>query len=317
MKVDRPTESELQPLLQALLSHLDDQQRQQRLQQLAAVSYAQVINNQSDLLSGLWLLREEQNPVAAIWTQRTAGRTAILGHPVRLLAAPGEQNWSTRPLTADDPAFEPLAQTTCQWLDQSSVVMTQLVIDPDEIPHAHRWQAHGFAHLVDLLYLMQKVDPQSSSVPATVEIENVSPIDQPQRWVQLLEATYEQTMDCPELNGKRQTLDTLEGYRETATFVPEGWWIGQVDQQDCGCLIVADHPESDVLELVYIGIHPDFRGRGLGQQFLQKLLFFSANHQRAHVLAAVDKRNLPALKLYRRLGFSLITERSVWARFHP
>ena len=41
------------------------------------------------------------------------------------------------------------------------------------------------------------------------------------RLVRLIEATYEETLDCPQLNDVRPTEDVLEGYRQTGEFDPE------------------------------------------------------------------------------------------------
>ena len=57
------------------------------------------------------------------------------------------------------------------------------------------------------------------------------------------------------------------------------------------------------LELAYMGIHPHFRGKGLGRLLLLRGLAQARREGFASVTLAVDSNNGPALSLYESMGF--------------
>ena len=77
--------------------------------------------------------------------------------------------------------------------------------------------------------------------------------------------SYEGTLDCPALNGVRDLPDVLASYRACGEFDPaERWFIACRGERDVGCLLLADHPDADQWEIVYVGLVPEERGRGSG-----------------------------------------------------
>ena len=78
-----------------------------------------------------------------------------------------------------------------------------------------------------------------------------------ERLKKLIDATYQNSLDCPKLNDVRDMEAVLEGYQSSGVFWPELWSIVQFDGQDVGCLLLADHPEYDNVELVYMGVAPE------------------------------------------------------------
>ncbi len=60
--------------------------------------------------------------------------------------------------------------------------------------------------------------------------------------------------------------------------------------------------------IMTFAVDPDFRSRGLGRLFLQKVI--EDLSRRAEVISLdVRKSNLPAIKLYRSVGFTVVRER--------
>ena len=84
-----------------------------------------------------------------------------------------------------------------------------------------------------------------------------------------------------------------------------------LENTDVGCLLLADHPSQDQLELVYMGLVPSARGRGWGESSFAKLCRVARNCGRARVVLAVDSANWPALAMYRRAGFAEFERRTV------
>jgi mycothiol synthase len=61
--------------------------------------------------------------------------------------------------------------------------------------------------------------------------------------------------------------------------------------------------------LVYIGLAPQVRGRGLGTILVQQALSTAAEDNRRRLTLAVDSSNQPALRLYFRHGFQKMAEK--------
>jgi GNAT superfamily N-acetyltransferase len=119
----------------------------------------------------------------------------------------------------------------------------------------------------------------------------------------IVERTYVGSLDCPVLEGMRSISDVLDEYASVGTHRPELWSLAEADEGDVGCLLLADHPEQDQLELVYMGLVPEVRGRGWGEELAREALRQAARHRRSRVVAAVDGKNTPAVELYCRNGY--------------
>lgn len=319
MLVNRPTRSEWLPLLHALTAHLEASQQVEQRERFKNESFQSMVSNQSDYLSGLFVVRMQENgsPVAVQWSHRLPGASAVVGVPMSVAVDRGVLQVNPE----CSPAFgRALLQHTCRWLDESGVVLTQRVLESDDPPPGPEWGDLGFDPLVELVYVLKQVPAEFSEKenrPLPFRVESQAGEIDVGAWCAVLERTYQESRDCPELNGRRSTHDALLGYRGTATWLPEGWWIikSASTGDAAGCVILADHPDAGILELVYVGLAPEFRRSGWGGKLLEQIGQFSQRQQRSQIIAAVDSRNLPALKLYRQNGFQAIAGRRVWARF--
>lgn len=126
----------------------------------------------------------------------------------------------------------------------------------------------------------------------------------PHVFLDLLMACHDESLDGPELNGLRTPDEVFEGYMEVAPD-PGQWWFAEQDGQPAGVLLLHGS------EVVFLGVHPHFRRRGIGRQLLQFALQTSA-----HLQLIVDDRNTPALELYQSLGFVETAQQEVllWRR---
>ena len=219
---------------------------------------------------------------------------------------------------------------------RARAILAQALLEPRETDGAQALVAAGFLRLGDLVYmrrplpragpgraLEEAADPEW---PDGLRVASIASLIQgghsPERvdaWLsQALERSYIDTQDCPELCGMRGMADVLESHRAVGVFDPSLWWIVfDRDQTACACMLLSPCPEQDSVELVYLGIGPEARGKGLGSKLLafglrslyDKVLSPDehAGHPRVSgsggVTCAVDTRNTPAMKLYRRAGF--------------
>ena len=107
----------------------------------------------------------------------------------------------------------------------------------------------------------------------------------------------------PELEGVRSLDDIIAGHRATGRFVPDRWRLGQVagEPEAAVVLLLSDIPDRDVWEVVYLGLTPPARGRGLGRAAIAHALELARPHA-SRLELAVDIRNRPATRLYDRVG---------------
>lgn len=117
-----------------------------------------------------------------------------------------------------------------------------------------------------------------------------------------LERSYEQTLDCPELCGLRETADVLESHRLAGEFDPNLWYLVLRGERAVGCAIFTTHRSGTSVELVYLGLAPEVRGLGLGSALLRLGVREARDRGADMITCAVDARNGPALALYQRAG---------------
>lgn len=121
------------------------------------------------------------------------------------------------------------------------------------------------------------------------------------QWQALIETTYVETRDVPELNGIRSIDSTLEGYASILDGSPRSWWVVMHAGQPMGCLLLS--PCGTNCELTYLGFVPEYRGRGLSRRIMEHALAWCRTSGIEKMTLAVDTRNVPAIRLYQAYGF--------------
>ena len=132
------------------------------------------------------------------------------------------------------------------------------------------------------------------SGPLESVLENMTP---------LFERTFEKTNDFPKLVGIVPTASILQSYCEDSGYQPELWFHIRENEQEIGCLILADHAEFGQIELVYMGLFPEHRGKKFAVQIVQFTLWIAKQLGRRMVTVSVDAQNPAAVKAYNRCGF--------------
>jgi GNAT superfamily N-acetyltransferase len=238
---------------------------------------------------------------AALWLQSQVGHTATLWPPV---ASAGVEAAVTAALVDD--ALD-LARS-------QGAVLVQSLLLTDAGDDAQALREAGFVHAADLLYLVSlsgqfpRVEPENALtfVPQTAsDLRRISAI---------VERSYEGTRDCPSLNGVRTIEDVIAGYRSIGRFRPDLWLIARTDDGDAGCVILVDHAPEPTGELVYMGVVPERRGRGLGLEITRYAQWICARESMERLALAVDASNEPALAMYAAAGFVSWDRRSVFVR---
>lgn len=130
----------------------------------------------------------------------------------------------------------------------------------------------------------------------------------------LIEATYERTKDFPELSGVCPAGEVLRGYQEDNIFRPEIWFKIRKDGREIGALILGDHERDRYLELTYMGLIPEARGRGFAREVVEFALGTARDLGRQFVLVSVDVRNDSAYHAYINRGFRPWDRKSLYLR---
>jgi mycothiol synthase len=207
-----------------------------------------------------------------------------------------------------------LLRAAAEWLGQEPVCMAQMLLENASAEDEKTLCEGGFDYLTDLLYLVcLKDDFLQAVLPCPLEFE-VYNSQNHDRLARIVEATYRETLDCPKLNHVRQLDDVLEGYRATGNFLPGFWLIVRYENRDVGCLLLADHPKYENMELVYMGIIPEYRGQHWGSDIARHAQWVARQAGRARLVLAVDASNRPAIEMYASVGFRTWDQRRIYYR---
>lgn len=142
-------------------------------------------------------------------------------------------------------------------------------------------------------------DPGLAASPFELIVEDLTRVEPQSRVCQIIERTYRDTLDCPELDDSRSVDDVVRGYAEAAPLLV---WIMRDGREDAGVLILSDHPANEQTELTYMGLAPEYRGCGGGTKVIDFAIESSAKLGRKRMVLAVDRRNSPAIKHYESAG---------------
>ncbi len=273
-------------------------------------------------LSGLWVARIRSGRIiGAMMTQALAGKVAAVWPPeVR-------PSWRRAPMAAA------LVRSALENLSTRGYRLAQAALDESAGPQAARDLARGgMPHITELLYLERDTttplpwpipgpdhDRREATATATATATAPDFVWRPyapaiaEEFRAVLQATYEGSLDMPELEGTRSLEDILAGHQAAGLFVPARWQLGALaGEPDSGAvLLLNEAPGREAWEVIYLGLTPTARGRGLGRAVIRHALDLARRAGAPVLELAVDLRNSPAVRLYRQTGFTPRDRRSV------
>ena len=252
-------------------------------------------------LEGLFAAQRDERLVGAIWGQVMPGNVGVVW-PAQLIEGEPEATAVA------------LHRALRRHFDDHGVCVAQASITSPDCLSAARLRSDGFTHFADVLYLAVDLDgSEDMNTSSPLEFQPYAETEYA-RFTAVMQRTYEQTLDCPALNGVRAIDDVLVGYRQTGKFRPERWLLVCHDGRDVGCLLLTDHSEQDQWELVYMGICPEARGNGWGRDIARQAIHLATQAGRRRLVLAVDAKNAPALAMYESVGFAAWERRSVFLK---
>lgn len=200
-----------------------------------------------------------------------------------------------------------LVQRAINCGNQLQAALVQTLVEPLRADDLQMFSRGGMRSIGTLAYLelVHRAQPDCAvaEFPANITIHPWDPHDR-HGLEMLLEATYVDSLDCPGLSTLRRTADILDGHLHTGVVDPENWLILRMNGVPAGVSMMSEIPTSNCVELVYFGIAPQARGRGLAGLLLDRALNGIARCSGRTVALACDESNHPAMKLYKSRGFS-------------
>ena len=195
------------------------------------------------------------------------------------------------------------------------LTLVQAILEPGLTDTEALLQRAGFVFLADLLYLQRPVTtPSGPNHPTNLTWLPYGPQTH-QLFLQTIEQTYRQSLDCPALLGRRRLPDILEGHKAASRYDTRRWSLALEHEHPAAVLLLARSPGQPNAEVVYMGVRPEARGRKLGRAVLHRANR-DAHQANAHLVTlAVDAANTPAVRMYQAFGFALKSERRAWVRF--
>jgi ribosomal protein S18 acetylase RimI-like enzyme len=255
---------------------------------------------------------ERSIDLTLMWVAEQAGRLTLAALPI---PSPGRTMLvfaSPAPSRAAEGTVSQLIDATCETAAQNGVHLAQALLDPVDEVGRRVYMAAGFEAMAELIYLN---GPPRADVtapvppPAGLHWEGYTPRNHA-RFAEAILTSYEESLDCPALNGVRDIEDVIEGHKASGVFDPRHWQILCEGDRPVGVLLLADTGRgAEAMELVYLGLAKAARGRKLGEVMMARAMGIVAVFGYQRLTLAVDARNVPALKLYYRQGMNRVASK--------
>jgi ribosomal protein S18 acetylase RimI-like enzyme len=249
--------------------------------------------------SRLLVAREGGAIVGATLAQVLPGATGVLWPPC---AAPG----AGEPQRIEDA----LLHEALAWLRRGGAKLAQAVLAREDTHLGVALVRGGFSRPTELVYF--EFSPGNLPDKSCGDgFENYTKAGAA-TFHDTLMRSHEGTLDFPELDGRRSLREILQGYQAPG-HDPARWWLRRDGRTPTGVLILTAMPGQE-WELSYVGVVPTARRRGHGRALVLKAIAEARSAGAGVLTVSVDARNLPALVLYRTLGFTEIDRRDVYLK---
>ncbi|MBX3443730.1 MAG: GNAT family N-acetyltransferase [Planctomyces sp.] len=206
-----------------------------------------------------------------------------------------------------------LIQGAVERLRLQGVALAQVVLADAERELAARFGECGFRRLTTALILERELLGLAAGAPPSgaLRARACDPERDRADLVRLIERIGVGSLDCPELDPFRPAAAQLDGHRAACAGGASAWWTYAVEGTLAGAAFCAVFPETQTCELLFFGVAPEFRGRGLGRGVLEHVCAVAAG-ERLHLRAAVDSRNSYARSAYAAAGFRESDSVEIW-----
>jgi mycothiol synthase len=247
-------------------------------------------------LDDLWVAERNESIVWAMMPVVSPGRTMLILAPDGVLAPPN---------CAGD-----MIDHVCTQFQARDVQLAQVLLNPEDVASHELYRSRAFVPMAELIYLFRQFRKPVPAPMLSPEYSLQTYSKQSHgRFARVISRTYERSLDCPALNGKRSIDDVLAGHKATGVFDASLWFVVSRDENDLAVLLLSRTSDGDGVELVYLGISPEARGQGLGDFLMEWAAHQTTRLERSRLTLAVDSTNAPAMRLYFRHGMQRLASK--------
>ncbi len=176
----------------------------------------------------------------------------------------------------------------------------QALVEAGDAEAGQALAAAGVPRAATLLALERPAGPEDAGIHPDV----VLTYSQGGDLTELIQRTLEGTSDIPALQEALPGSDILASYRPGAGDPPPHWYRAEAGGEPVGCLLL--NPLADgVLELKYMGVVPEERGKGLGRALMRRAIEEAVQGGFPRMTVMVDEANAAAKAVYFGHGFTL------------
>ena len=248
-------------------------------------------------MTSIWVAEHAHDLVWAILPVVSPGRTMLLFTPTYV------------PANYRDSHVCPLIERVLEHYRGRAIDLAQVLLDPSEKTAIRVFEQCQFERMAELVYLDREVHrAHDTALPPGFSWDVYSPATHDE-FARTISLSYEASLDCPSLNGRRSVEDIIAGHKSAGEFDPKLWFLLRENGQPVGVLLLNRSPRTDALELVYLGLARPQRGRGLADAMMRHAIAAADSIGSRRLSLAVDSNNAPALSLYHRHGMSRICSR--------
>ena len=244
--------------------------------------------------------QRQSHTVGVAWGQTLPGRMSQI-HNVILAQ------------TETDQTAQYLVNAMDEEFEKQGASFSMMVLE--EFPtRVHQWlETSGYDPLCHVETLCQPLPTTNEPISAVLEFISGAE-NKRAKLISIIEATYQQSLDCPKLQKLRSTDDTLDGYQGQGLIPTDGWSFVHHGSTIVGCLLMTAFPGENYWELSYLGLLPEARGKGWGTQIVQQACSRATEGGADLLIATVDRANQPALAIYEQLGFTTVDQNEIYAK---
>jgi len=190
------------------------------------------------------------------------------------------------------------------WAFAQGCTLLQVLLDSNDSVRRDICLHAGFRCLTDLIYLKRSLSIKNPIVSVESMVEWTGYSEQHyELFKKIIMKTYIQSLDCPEMEDLRDMEDVMKSHRAAGKFDPRWWRLLLWNDQPAGVLLMTPLSCGTIMELTYMGVCPDTRGRGFGKNILIEALQCGREYGASSIVLAVDRRNHFARDLYRTFQF--------------
>jgi ribosomal protein S18 acetylase RimI-like enzyme len=295
IRVETARTEDLGPAFRLIFRHVPDAERELR------VANALDLVQRGELdRGGIKVVRGEQGLAGALISAPVAGAGGIIWPPA--VAAPLHR----------EAVEDRLVGEALHWLQGQGAKLAQCLLSEPEVAMGDSLVRNGFARVTDLWYTRHVLTGIDARAPTeTLTLETYAECDRGV-FQQTLLRSYEGTRDCPEVNGIRTIEEVIAGHKNQGTYDPDLWWLARVRGTPAGVMLLTEMVEWRGWDLIYLGVVPEQRRRGVGRELTEYALRAARAAGQRQLTLSVDVRNEPAWNLYHSLGFEAYERRTVF-----